>query len=840
MKKTQIQPSSDFDNKGNRTCSVREKRVAVVCVIVIAAACISSIVCLVYFLDGGKKATGGETPSANTTVPTQYGKPPPYILGESGWITWGSWSSCDVTCGGGSRVRSRVCYTTDPSQTCHGKSEHISSCAEWNCPDCNQGCQHGVLNSECLFCECQNDVISGTTKDIAGRPLEGVSIYRAEYPVDRIAVTAATGYFEVVGVCSADYTLMIKSNSFVDAIVSKTNTDRKRRSDESSVHLNITLEREDNGDTGCSSKPLTHLIKLPTGCTDGSGSNSYNIGKCSKEVCASQEDASIECVNAEEYCCSPVLIDDVTVLCDGFDVSIQVVSECGCMACGPPTTKVIGRAGGVDGVPLPYGDIYIDGEHVGQTSATGEFSIEVSKGKKRLALTFRDKYNLFIDSATKIINILDETEVYHQIFIQRLADPVTISATEKSTVPLGTNGHIELDIPGDGFYTEDGLLYTGDVKATVTFNDPSDPSAADTMESDFTTRDIEGNTQLLKTYGVFNMKFQDESSNNLRVDAPMEIFINADQANIDLTEVDDDGNPSLRLWILNQISGEWEDFGGLGIVQEKRKKRDTENFLVGNIDVTGYDLSDITINLDKPMYWSCFLKVRVYEDEAMKQLLEGVQVTAITNDLIRRTHSEIGIGAGIFSFFKKETTDAEGTVPDGNSNGPTTGLYFAQGEGITGYDNAYKNCNAGDDNAHSTGVGDNPDVGWALQYESYIGFDLYDFGNLVLSCYECNRLQLPELVCRVYVLPLMMTECSMRSNYLGNSGLKVSNVCLGTLTFGEDPLGRPGQANEELSHQLIDRFVEKGGNYIDTANYYQLGLSEKNVGSWLKRRQDRE
>ncbi|XP_077861441.1 cartilage intermediate layer protein 1-like [Saccoglossus kowalevskii] len=800
MKKTQIQPSSDFDNKGNRTCSVREKRVAVVCVIVIAAACISSIVCLVYFLDGGKKATGGETPSANTTVPTQYGKPPPYILGESGWITWGSWSSCDVTCGGGSRVRSRVCYTTDPSQTCHGKSEHISSCAEWNCPDCNQGCQHGVLNSECLFCECQNDVISGTTKDIAGRPLEGVSIYRAEYPVDRIAVTAATGYFEVVGVCSADYTLMIKSNSFVDAIVSKTNTDRKRRSDESSVHLNITLEREvppvivkhprnkvrtvgqsvrlccaangkpspdyyeclvivDNGDTGCSSKPLTHLIKLPTGCTDGSGSNSYNIGKCSKEVCASQEDASIECVNAEEYCCSPVLIDDVTVLCDGFDVSIQVVSECGCMACGPPTTKVIGRAGGVDGVPLPYGDIYIDGEHVGQTSATGEFSIEVSKGKKRLALTFRDKYNLFIDSATKIINILDETEVYHQIFIQRLADPVTISATEKSTVPLGTNGHIELDIPGDGFYTEDGLLYTGDVKATVTFNDPSDPSAADTMESDFTTRDIEGNTQLLKTYGVFNMKFQDESSNNLRVDAPMEIFINADQANIDLTEVDDDGNPSLRLWILNQISGEWEDFGGLGIVQEKRKKRDTENFLVGNIDVTGYDLSDITINLDKPMYWSCFLKVRVYEDEAMKQLLEGVQVTAITNDLIRRTHSEIGIGAGIFSFFKKETTDAEGTaitsgcqlksgsdgvnpgllsfiesysleshiqqddtnfqfkVPDGNSNGPTTGLYFAQGEGITGYDNAYKNCNAGDDNAHSTGVGDNPDVGWALQYE---------------------------------------------------------------------------------------------------------------------------
>ncbi|XP_006823633.1 1-deoxyxylulose-5-phosphate synthase YajO-like [Saccoglossus kowalevskii] len=85
-----------------------------------------------------------------------------------------------------------------------------------------------------------------------------------------------------------------------------------------------------------------------------------------------------------------------------------------------------------------------------------------------------------------------------------------------------------------------------------------------------------------------------------------------------------------------------------------------------------------------------------------------------------------------------------------------------------------------------------------------------------------------------------MTECSMRYNYLGNSGLKVSNICLGTLTFGESERGRPGQANEELSHQLMDRFVEKGGNYIDTANNYQLGLSEKIVGSWLKKRQNRE
>ncbi|XP_059142377.1 uncharacterized oxidoreductase YrpG-like [Physella acuta] len=72
--------------------------------------------------------------------------------------------------------------------------------------------------------------------------------------------------------------------------------------------------------------------------------------------------------------------------------------------------------------------------------------------------------------------------------------------------------------------------------------------------------------------------------------------------------------------------------------------------------------------------------------------------------------------------------------------------------------------------------------------------------------------------------------------YVGRSGLKVSNLCLGAMTFGESAQGLPGQCDEELSFQILDRFVEWGGNFIDTADVYGLGKSEEIVGKWLEKR----
>ena len=71
---------------------------------------------------------------------------------------------------------------------------------------------------------------------------------------------------------------------------------------------------------------------------------------------------------------------------------------------------------------------------------------------------------------------------------------------------------------------------------------------------------------------------------------------------------------------------------------------------------------------------------------------------------------------------------------------------------------------------------------------------------------------------------------------LGRSGLRVSPLCLGAMTFGED-LGW-GSSIEE-SQQIMDRYIERGGNFIDTANFYTKSHSEKIIGDHIGRHPSR-
>jgi aryl-alcohol dehydrogenase-like predicted oxidoreductase len=67
---------------------------------------------------------------------------------------------------------------------------------------------------------------------------------------------------------------------------------------------------------------------------------------------------------------------------------------------------------------------------------------------------------------------------------------------------------------------------------------------------------------------------------------------------------------------------------------------------------------------------------------------------------------------------------------------------------------------------------------------------------------------------------------------LGRSGLRVSPFCLGAMTFGED-LGPGVGSSVKDSERIVDRYLELGGNFIDTANFYMRGHSEKILGDHL-------
>jgi aryl-alcohol dehydrogenase-like predicted oxidoreductase len=65
---------------------------------------------------------------------------------------------------------------------------------------------------------------------------------------------------------------------------------------------------------------------------------------------------------------------------------------------------------------------------------------------------------------------------------------------------------------------------------------------------------------------------------------------------------------------------------------------------------------------------------------------------------------------------------------------------------------------------------------------------------------------------------------------LGRSGLRVSPLCLGTMTFGLD---WGWGSDPPTSHAILDRYISLGGNFLDTANIYTKGHSEKIIGDYL-------
>jgi len=76
----------------------------------------------------------------------------------------------------------------------------------------------------------------------------------------------------------------------------------------------------------------------------------------------------------------------------------------------------------------------------------------------------------------------------------------------------------------------------------------------------------------------------------------------------------------------------------------------------------------------------------------------------------------------------------------------------------------------------------------------------------------------------------------MRYKLFGNSGLRVSELCLGAMTFGEE---WGWGASKEESRRIFDAFVQAGGNFIDTANFYTGGTSEQYVGEFIAAERER-
>jgi len=69
-----------------------------------------------------------------------------------------------------------------------------------------------------------------------------------------------------------------------------------------------------------------------------------------------------------------------------------------------------------------------------------------------------------------------------------------------------------------------------------------------------------------------------------------------------------------------------------------------------------------------------------------------------------------------------------------------------------------------------------------------------------------------------------------------SAGVRVSPLCLGTMNFGEAWASRMKECKKDTAFEILDTFYEHGGNFIDTANFYQREESETWLGEWAASR----
>ncbi|KAJ4000239.1 NADP-dependent oxidoreductase domain-containing protein [Lentinula boryana] len=84
------------------------------------------------------------------------------------------------------------------------------------------------------------------------------------------------------------------------------------------------------------------------------------------------------------------------------------------------------------------------------------------------------------------------------------------------------------------------------------------------------------------------------------------------------------------------------------------------------------------------------------------------------------------------------------------------------------------------------------------------------------------------------------TKLGVYRTLSARAGVRVSPICLGAMSIGDQWNEFMGSMNKESSFKLLDAYFDMGGNFIDTANSYQNESSEKFIGEWMEKRQIRD
>ena len=302
--------------------------------------------------------------------------------------------------------------------------------------------------------------------------------------------------------------------------------------------------------------------------------------------------------------------------------TLSKIKTCGCDQCIDEQTKMQGVTVGQDGKAAKFVDLFFSDKLVDRTDTDGMFSIPVPRGTKRAVVTFKDQIFQKFQEEDKIF-ILDEGQkAMYKVTLREKPKPLIFNASEPLDLPLGGNldSFADLELPENSLLTEDGSVFRGNAKASVSVTDPRNLSDILTAPGDFTTLSEDGQEEMLETYGMMKLNMEDDNGKPLVMSKPMKVYLDPEKLNLTVSE----GDASVKLYWLDRKTGRWREAGDFSLEDgsKRRRKRTNRIFLAGTVTPS---IARESLNFDKP-HVVVGLRVTVTSKE------DNVIVTAIRKD----------------------------------------------------------------------------------------------------------------------------------------------------------------------------------------------------------------
>ncbi|XP_056002603.1 cartilage intermediate layer protein 1-like [Ostrea edulis] len=438
----------------------------------------------------------------------------------------------------------------------------------------------------------------------------------------------------------------------------------------------VTLDVRDASVDTCNPEPTTKEENLPNGCfynDNGDRKSVIDVGHCPNTKCITN--TLIDNGTCEDWwpnhCCDVSQMQSIEVECDGgFTYLITKVVSCKCRE-NEMSTIINGMAYGIRNssrVPFNRGEVMVDGELKGITSATGYFSVTISGEVSRVVLNLRNDRSGQLLDTTRVIDVAFGTTTSIDIHVPLKPEPKTFNTRLGFDIPLGTEkgqpSTTSLSIAEDSIIDGDGNAFEGTANARVHFVDTRNLDDLNEMYGELRFTDEEGNAVDLETFGMVQLSVEDTTGSPLYVNGKIKMSLDPTSFNLSNT------GENLHLYSLDINTGKWVDRGLMSYNSSSgssRKRRSSggniEGVIADSIPIIDQTeivnnivqvrntrlVSSININTDRPLIYrriteyrnvisrdtvtrddACFVRVKAYSDFTFRNPEYGVRITAAT------------------------------------------------------------------------------------------------------------------------------------------------------------------------------------------------------------------